>query len=101
MGGKFKQGICGCFQHLDSCLCSWCCPCIEIGYIADKVGEDFFLCCCFELIVPWGPIIFLRSKVRQQRNIDGSLFEDFLMGWCCTCCAIAQSASELDITIMR
>ncbi|KII66332.1 Protein PLANT CADMIUM RESISTANCE 1 [Thelohanellus kitauei] len=101
MRGEFKQGICGCLEHVDSCLCAFCCPCIEIGYIAQNVGESFILCCCLDLFIPWVPITFLRQKVREKRNIDGSLAEDCLMSWCCTCCAIAQAGAELDIRIIR
>ncbi|KII66340.1 hypothetical protein RF11_14232 [Thelohanellus kitauei] len=100
-GSEFKQGICGCCSNFDSCCCSLCLPCLEVGYIAERVGENFFLFCFGQLCLPWFPIIYLRQKVRERNNIEGSLAEDALMGCCCNCCAISQCATELDISIMR
>ncbi|KII66343.1 Protein PLANT CADMIUM RESISTANCE 1 [Thelohanellus kitauei] len=100
-GNEFKQGICGCFSNFDSCCCSLCCPCIETGYIAEELGENFFLFCVGQLYLPWFPVTYLRQKVRERNNIEGSLAEDALMSCCCTFCAISQCATELDIHIIR
>ena len=36
----------------------------------------------------------IRQKVRETKNIDGSMLGDILATWCCTCCALAQEAQE-------
>ncbi|KII65835.1 hypothetical protein RF11_04108 [Thelohanellus kitauei] len=98
---QFKQHLWGCLSNIESCFCAWCFPCISVGHIADEVGENFLLCCVFQLVLPYGPIIFLRERVRQLKNIEGSFAEDVLAGVYCTCCAISQCHAELDIHIMR
>ncbi|KII66334.1 hypothetical protein RF11_14225 [Thelohanellus kitauei] len=92
-GRNFKQGICGCCTNCDSFLGSCFFPCIELGYIAEKLGENFYLFCCLDLIAPWFPVIYLRETIREQRNIEGSLAEDTLLGVCCYCCTVSQMAT--------
>ncbi|KII66331.1 Protein PLANT CADMIUM RESISTANCE 2 [Thelohanellus kitauei] len=99
--GEFKQDLFGCFGNGQNCCCSFFCPCIPIGKTAEKLGYNFVICCLSGVIFPWGPAIYLREKVREQNNINGSLFEDILTGFFCTCCSIAQTSTEVEVFIAR
>ncbi|KII70554.1 Protein PLANT CADMIUM RESISTANCE 3 [Thelohanellus kitauei] len=98
---EFKEGLFKCFWNFEGCCLSWYCPCLVSGFIAREVGENFFLFCLFDILFPPGPIIYLRHKVREQHNIEGSIAEDVLVGCCCICCSQVQSYTELGIHMMR
>lgn len=39
-------------------------------------------------------VSYARGRVRQRFSIQGDSFGDFCVAWCCTCCAIAQMATQ-------
>lgn len=41
--GRFHDGLFDCFNHLESCICGWCCPSCFIGELASAIG--FSRCC--------------------------------------------------------
>ncbi|KII66330.1 Protein PLANT CADMIUM RESISTANCE 2 [Thelohanellus kitauei] len=101
MGKEFKQGLFGCCGNCKNCCCSFCCPCITVGKTAEKVGDGFVVWCLFGCVLPVIAPIFMRNKVRQKNDIDGSLLGDILAGWCCTCCAVSQFSSEVGVYMER
>ena len=55
-------------------------------------ADESFDSCLFGGVVP------LRTKIRIQRGIKGSICEDFCCLLCCYCCAIIQMNKELKLT---
>ncbi|XP_003382496.1 PREDICTED: protein PLANT CADMIUM RESISTANCE 3-like [Amphimedon queenslandica] len=95
--GEWQNGICGCFGDCCTCLLSFMCPCIQFGRNAEALGES----CVMYALSQFVPLLNLycrvtiRGKIREQKGIEGSCFNDLLCSWCCGPCALAQEAQEL------
>ncbi|KAF0985372.1 hypothetical protein HZS_7148, partial [Henneguya salminicola] len=90
MQENFNQSLFGCFDNCSICLLACCCPCLSAGKIAEKTGNSYFGCCMLTCCLPPVGGIVARTLVRKSRYIKNSLLEDILVGWCCTCCSLAQ-----------
>eukprot|EP01090_Pellita_catalonica_P003984 TRINITY_DN1372_c0_g1_i1.p1 TRINITY_DN1372_c0_g1~~TRINITY_DN1372_c0_g1_i1.p1 ORF type:complete len:121 (-),score=4.00 TRINITY_DN1372_c0_g1_i1:70-432(-) len=99
---EWNEGLCGCFSDLESCFCSWCCPCVQIGRNYEAIGEGECLTCaiifvaieCFTGLACLHHMVE-RGKVRDKYGIEGSPVMDLLCAWCCSCCSLAQEAREI------
>lgn len=40
----------------------------------------------------------IRWRVRQKKDINGSMLMDYLTASFCPCCALIQDAREMDVT---
>jgi Cys-rich protein (TIGR01571 family) len=38
-----------------------------------------------------------RMAVRTKHGIPGTYCDDFMAGWCCPCCAVAQMARQTGV----
>lgn len=61
---------------------------------SDKLGDS----CCLPLAIPCGfySLIPLRTKIRTENNIDGSICEDCCMACWCPFCTMSQMSLEQD-----
>ncbi|XP_038075592.1 PLAC8-like protein 1 [Patiria miniata] len=76
------------FEH--GLLGALCTPCLACS-LARQLGES----CCVVACVPGG-VFALRTKLRMQQNIEGSICDDCLTLSCCCPFALCQMARELD-----
>ncbi len=74
-----------------TCLLGWCCYPIQIGLNANKLGESFLMCCC-----PIEGHFMIRSKIRSEQGIEGSLVKDCCILYWCHNCAAVQEANEIE-----
>lgn len=96
--GEWQHGLFGCFDNFGVCIVTYFLPCYTAGKNAEAVGESCLLC-GLVLFVPIADIIFpatIRQKIRDQKGIEGSFLGDLLAHFCCMCCALAQSAQEVN-----
>ncbi|XP_038071475.1 placenta-specific gene 8 protein-like [Patiria miniata] len=88
----WSSGLCECTKDKKACLLAFCCmPCFDC-YVASRLKEFI----CLPLFIPCGGDIAMRTKLRIQENIRGSICDDCLKLTFCPCCVLAQMNSELD-----
>ena len=90
----FKYGLLGCFGEGKLCVLTCCAPCYTIGKNAEGIGEDCMLhgllsCLCLN----FSPVI--RWRLRQEKNIKGTMLMDVLSHTVLPCCAMVQDAREI------
>jgi Cys-rich protein (TIGR01571 family) len=98
MSAEWQHSLFGCFSNCGVCVVTYFVPCYTAGKVAEKVGDSCVLC-GLVLCVPIAGCIcgaVIRSKVRGQKNIPGSIFGDMVAWWCCPCCALVQESLEMD-----
>ncbi|KAK7091153.1 hypothetical protein V1264_008878 [Littorina saxatilis] len=106
-GNTWAQGVCGCTEDVNICLCVLCCtPCAACQTARDM---DEFVClpCCS--MCPWlsftaclvghpCPWLFAaRSKVRTRLAFEGSMCDDCLVATCCYPCGLCQLMREVKL----
>ncbi|KAI1325950.1 duf614 domain-containing protein [Xylariaceae sp. FL0255] len=98
----------GCFDPIDTCLITWCLPCVTFGKTHHQLHKDptlagyepintscLLFCgsgCCG---LWWIPIALQRSDIRHKHNIEGSCLFDIAAACCCHCCTLIQSNKEV------
>jgi len=98
MGGEWQHGLFGCFDNFGVCIITYFVPCYTAGKNAEAVGENCLLC-GLVLLVPLANLWFpaqIRGKIREQKDIEGSLVSDILLMCFCGCCALIQEAQEVN-----
>jgi len=113
--GAFKYGIFSCFDDLNTCLLSWCCPMIRWADTLRMMGFmqfwaalglylglrvlDIIAMGCASLVL-LAICIYYRQKLRERFGMPhgncGSIFEDCLTYMCCALCAITQEARQAE-----
>ena len=99
--GEWTYGACDCCGDCEIvCEVCWC-PCLSQKAIAEHLGEDEQVYCLASLasicfFQPGLAIIAMiqRGQLRQKHGIEGGALGDFMMAFCCTCCAIVQSRRQ-------
>ncbi|KAK7097939.1 placenta-specific gene 8 protein-like [Littorina saxatilis] len=86
----WTSSLCSCCDDMGSCILGAFCPCILACQITSDMGESSCVPCC----VP-GWLIVLRSKLRTQHNIQGTVMDDCCVTVCCGNCVMCQMAREL------
>ncbi|ESO09050.1 hypothetical protein HELRODRAFT_190700 [Helobdella robusta] len=87
----WSTGMCSCCEDVTGCLyCTFCFPCFSCT-LARKMNE----CCLGPLCCP-GFLVAMRSKMRGQHGIRGSIFDDVCGMTFCTPCMAHQMYRELD-----
>ncbi|XP_025091189.1 placenta-specific gene 8 protein-like [Pomacea canaliculata] len=90
---SWTTGLCGCFEDCGVCCCvTFCRPCAEMSLAMD-MGEN----CCIPYLVP-GWLVTLRTKIRTQHNIHGSVLDDCCLVYFCYECALCQTMREVKLT---
>ncbi|KAK3742054.1 hypothetical protein QZH41_004753 [Actinostola sp. cb2023] len=88
----WQHGLCGCFNDCGTCIVTFIAPCYTHGKNAEAVGESCLLC-GLSVLVPVLDIFTMasiRTIVREQHGIAGSMANDFLATFFCSCCSIIQ-----------
>ncbi|KAJ8044689.1 Cornifelin-like B [Holothuria leucospilota] len=88
---EWSSGTFACFDDIGSCLAAFCCEPFFECYVANHAGEF----CCLPMCVP-GASIAVRTKLRTQYGIRGSICNDCLIYAFCTPCVLAQMKREID-----
>lgn len=97
MARQWSHGLFGCFDDCGTCLVTYFCHCYTAGKNAEAVGDSCLLC-GLATFVPLANIFFMaqiRSKIREQKGIDGTFLNDILATCCCPLCMLVQSAQEV------
>ncbi|KAK6168918.1 hypothetical protein SNE40_020074 [Patella caerulea] len=90
----WSSDLMGCMSDIGpSCLmATFCGPCF-FCYLSTKIGEN----CCVPGCVPGG-IIAIRTKIRTQLGIEGTICGDCFTMSFCGVCALCQMTRELQNT---
>ena len=85
----------GCFHDFSVFIFTFLCPCYTMGRNAQYFGEDGALTgILYGLgVIGVGPVI--RWRIRQEKNIRGSMLQDVALHMFCPCCALMQENKEL------
>jgi len=98
---SWNEGLCGCFNNCEICVCSFFCPCVQFGKNSEAIdGSDCFLWGVGYLCTVYCGIGMImgclkRNQLRQKYAIEGGPCEDFCVHCLCPCCALAQEGREL------
>ena len=95
MSPEWKQGVCGCCDDCDSCLCGYFCPCLLIMRNGDDLGRSGLACCLVGCFLPCVSIFLLRQEARERYGIDGTTANDALCSCCCGALVNCQTAAEI------
>lgn len=73
--GAWQHTLCGCCDDMKAFMCSWCCPCIAVGKVAEKLGKSCGAWGCLWVAgayLGFAPCVtcVLRGDVRQARGIE-------------------------------
>lgn len=86
---NWRTGLFSCFDDIGICLCVQCCPCYSMIKITQDMGENMCLPCCVpNFMIP------LRTRLRTQLDIHGSICDDCMVTTCCPQCALCQLMRE-------
>jgi Cys-rich protein (TIGR01571 family) len=89
---RWTTELFGCFEDCGGCLyCYFCYPCFMCS-LAGKMDE----CCCGPCCCPGLFTSSMRTKVRAQYGITGSIFEDVMCIAFCEPCAMHQIHRQLN-----
>ncbi|KAK2595633.1 hypothetical protein QQS21_006680 [Conoideocrella luteorostrata] len=103
------SGFFDCFNPIDTCLITYCLPCITFGKTHHRIRKNgdlqgyepintsCLLFCgagCFGL--HWIPLSMQRMNIREKYNLQGSCLEDVVLSCCCHCCTMIQSDKEAE-----
>lgn len=106
----WSSGLCGCCEDCSSCCYAyWCYPCF-LCTLSTTMGEHCCgpICCgavpgCSDVLLggygaavsPNTFLVGMRSKLRAQHGIRGSVCDDICCIWCCQFCATTQMHREM------
>jgi len=114
---EWKYGLFSCLEDSEITLCSLCCPAIRwamtLSYVPGMLSfwVAFFIYVCVELLggltagtIGWICLALLctayRQELRQKFNMEQqggmTYVTDAMTYFCCTCCAIAQEARQVE-----
>ncbi|XP_046578184.1 cornifelin homolog A-like isoform X3 [Haliotis rubra] len=87
----WSSDLCSCFDDIGSCLLGAVCPLALACQVSGQLGESACVPCC----VP-GALVVLRTKLRIEQNIQGTVMDDCCMTTFCGPCALCQMSREID-----
>ena len=89
MKRPWTNDLCGCGSNIGGFFFAWCLPCCYKYKLYTNAGEG---CCdCF-----FGGLVELRTKIRTERGIEGSICNDVCTVVFCGVCAMVQMDSEMQ-----
>jgi Cys-rich protein (TIGR01571 family) len=79
-------------------MLSFILPCYVFGLVAENTGKNCLGYSVLSLIpfANWYFCTKVRTDLRTQKKIDGTILNDFLVQNFCTPCAITQEAQVRD-----
>ncbi|KAL8581021.1 hypothetical protein ACOMHN_048055 [Nucella lapillus] len=87
---EWSSTLCSCCDDMGSCMMGTFCPLVLACQISMEMEESMCVPCC----VP-GWLIVLRTKMRAQNKIQGTVMDDCCMNCWCGHCVMCQMAREL------
>jgi Cys-rich protein (TIGR01571 family) len=105
---SWSSSFFGCFDPIDTCLITCCCPCVTFGKTHHRLRKSatlegyspvnatclgFWLSGC--VCLPWLFQSIQKAEVREHYNIKGEFPIDCLKSWCCLCCDLVQTDKEV------
>lgn len=93
MSNQFQYGICQCCSEAPLCLLTCVVPCYTAGRNAEHFGEDCLMTGLLSLCLPLTAV--LRWRLREQKNLEGSMIQDGVYHAFLPCCALVQEAREI------
>ena len=95
MPKEFGSGLFGCFSNPRLCIVTFCVPCYTVGRNAQEgLGEDCLLIGLLMCVgLNFGPVI--RWRLRQGKDLEGSMITDVLIHMLLPCCGMIQEAKEI------
>ncbi|XP_039252188.2 cornifelin homolog A-like [Styela clava] len=93
----WSSNLCGCFEDMKSCCCSFWLGNFHYACIATRMGEH----CCVGCsgypagCVPGGHLA-MRSAFRNKHGIQGSICDDCCVVTYCLPCAMCQMSRHMD-----
>jgi len=97
----------GCFEPIDTCLVTCCCPCVTFGKTHHRLRKDANLVGYSPINVSclgwwassyfclhWAPQLLQRHDIKEKYNLGGDFAVDCLKIWCCSCCDLIQQDKE-------
>ncbi|CAI7790102.1 unnamed protein product [Closterium sp. NIES-54] len=103
--GSWTTGCFGCFEDINVCCCSFWCPCVAFGRIAEIVtdgnvdAQEACMIWCFVDACLLAACVYsfgFRTKLRAKYNLPGDTIKDFFLDWCCGFCSFSQQYRELQ-----
>jgi len=113
----WSSGFFECFNPIDTCLMTWCCPCVTFGRTHHRLHKDANLagysavnasclgfwasmCCAGAHIIP---LLMQRAELRNRSEpkLAGDFVTDCLKAWCCGCCDIVQQDKEACVLVAK
>ncbi|KAK4086563.1 hypothetical protein Purlil1_9179 [Purpureocillium lilacinum] len=107
--GSWFAGFFDCFNPIDTCLITYCLPCVTFGKTHHRIHKNgdmtgyepinttCLLFCgsgCFGL--HWIPMSMQRQNIREKYNLEGSCLVDIALSCCCWCCTLVQADKEAE-----
>ncbi|KAK3303147.1 PLAC8 family-domain-containing protein [Chaetomium strumarium] len=99
----------GCFAPIETCLMSWCCPCVVFGRTHHRLRKSanlagyepintscLLFCASGCVALHWIPMAMQRADLRTKHNLQGSCLVDIATSCCCGCCHLAQNDKEAE-----
>ena len=91
---EWRNDLFGCLGDFRLCIVPFLVPCYTIGKNGEALGEDCLLIGALALFgLPLGPV--MRWRIRQDKDIKGSMIMDTVCWIFCGYCALCQEAREL------
>jgi len=97
------------YDPIDTCLISWCLPCVTFGKTHHRVHKNGNLegyepvnTSCLLLVgsacvgLSIIPLVMQRAEVRHKYNLEGSCLTDIALTCCCGLCSIIQQDKEAE-----
>ena len=88
---EWTSGLFECCSDCGELIFAYLLPCIYQYRLFNQANEGVCSCC-------FGGLIPLRTKIRTERNIQGSIFHDCLATYFCGICAMVQMSKEMKNT---
>ncbi|KAI5843710.1 PLAC8 family-domain-containing protein [Tricharina praecox] len=105
---KYSHGLCDGFGDISTCCLGYWCPCIlysrtyhRLKTVPNSNINEFKSCnnhCgMFCLLAPVSFILttLQRSRIRENYRLEGSIANDCMKAYCCSCCALIQDDREV------
>lgn len=107
---KYHHGLCDGFGDISTCCLGYWCPCIlysrtyhRLKTVPNSNVNEFKSCnnhCgMFCLLAPVSFILttLQRSRIRENYRLEGSVANDCMKAYCCSCCTLIQDDREVAL----